>query len=473
MKKIHIFLWAVLLVGMTTVYSQTEQDADNNTSFLPKSTPPAPETFAMTKYGDVPIDEFNGKVNLNVPVFEYKVGMLSVPVSVNYYGAGVKVNDIPTQVGINWTLNAGGVIGREIKGQPDEEVDRLTLSLLQVMNLNGEDCSTEAQQLRAIIDNKNLDKENDLFSFNFLGYSGSFFLNDTFDPVLTKDDQELLIEIVGGQTDKRERLRVGKTFMITAPDGVKYYFGGTSASEDSAMMVRNNGNADINAIGGITSFYLFKIEHPLNGTILLDYETTASHSVPISINYFKVKKEINEGTLLSLDGNEQQACPGLPQSDTTTSFGDSMTQHYIVNEKMVKKIYSPETGDYVLFNRDLYDSAVSFKKVLKSIEYFKGSNVFQKASFEYTGLSPLNLHRFFLTKVDFNNHISNMDAKREAYIFEYNDPTALPLINSYSKDILGYFNNALNVNLYPRFAFENQNGNPDRVSNFEFASKVC
>ena len=472
MKTIHIYLWALLLGGMATVYSQTVEDVDKNKSFIPNSTPPAPEAFAMTKYGDVPVDEFNGKVNLSVPITEYKAGMLSVPVSVNYNGAGVKVADTPTQVGINWTLNAGGLISREIKGQPDEVVDKLTIPLTQVMALNQPDCSTEAQQLRAIIDNKNIDKENDIFNFNFLGYSGSFFLNDTFDPVLTKNDQELRIEIVGAQTDKRERLRVERTFLITTPDGVKYYFGGTSAWEDSAMMIRNNGNPDLNSIGGITSFYLYKIEHPLNGTILLDYETTSPHYVPINMNYFRIHKSIDQEAFEILDAEEETyGCPGLPETAVSISGGDTQTQHFIVNERMVKKIYSPDNPDYILFNRDLYDSAMSFKKVLKSIEYYKGANVFQKVSFEYIGLAPLNIFRFFLTKVDFNNHVNGMDNKREAYVFEYNDPTALPGIHSYSKDVLGFFNDKPNIDLYPHFPMENQESAPDRTSDFTYASK--
>lgn len=470
MKIIHIFLCALLFGSMTTVYSQTQEDVDKNKSFIPNSTPPAPEAFAMTKYGDVPVDEFNGKVNLSVPITEYKAGMLSVPISVNYNGAGVKVADIPTQVGINWTLNAGGLISREIKGQPDEVVDKLTLSLTQILALNQEDCSTEAQQLRAIIDNKNLDKENDIFNFNFLGYSGSFFLNDTFDPVLTKNDQELRIEIFGSQIDKRERLRVERTFLITTPDGVKFYFGGTSAWEDTAMMIRNNGNPDLNSIGGITSFYLYKIEHPLNGTILLEYETTSPHYVQLDFNYFKIKKTMEDWMAALVETGEAN-CPGVPPTNNAISYGDTQTQHYIANERMVKKIYSPDSGDYILFNRDLYDNAKSFKKVLKSIEYYKGTNVFQKVSFEYIGLVPLNIHRFFLTKVDFNNHVSNMDSKREAYVFEYNDPMALPAINSYSKDVLGFFNDKDNVNLYPRFPEENQNYAPDRTSDFTYASK--
>jgi YD repeat-containing protein len=471
MKTIYIYLWALLLGSIpTTVYSQSEEEINENKAFLPNSTPPAPEAFAMTKYGDVPVDEFNGKVDLNVPIFEYKAGMLTIPISADYYGAGVKISDIPTQVGINWTLNAGGLISREIKGQPDEVLDKLSLTLNQIVALNQADCSTEAEQLRAIIDNKNLDKENDIFNFKFLGYSGSFFLNDNFDPVLTKNDQELRIEIYGAQPNKSQRLREGKTFLITTPDGIKFYFGGESASEDSAMRIITNGTVDIFSVGGITSFYLYKIEHPVNGTILLDYHTSSLRKVPTNTNYFKVRKTVDDFAV-SHALNTWYNCPGLPISNVSYSSGYTLTEHWISNEKMIQKIYSPDTGDYILFTRDEYPTAMNFKRVLKRIEYFKGGVVFKKVDFEYSGLAPLNLHRFFLTKIDFNNHITGMDNKRESYVFEYNAPSDLPTLNSTSIDVLGYFNNKSNIDLYPRFPDESQNTAPDRTSNFIYASK--
>ena len=89
---------------------------------LPEITPPSPEAYELTKYGDVPINEFTGMVSLNIPLYSLRAGQLEMPISLNYAGAGVKVDQLSTMTGINWTLSAGGLIARTIYDIPEQAV---------------------------------------------------------------------------------------------------------------------------------------------------------------------------------------------------------------------------------------------------------------------------------------------------------------------------------------------------------------
>lgn len=461
-NKITIQLLLVLGLFSITTFGQ---NTNNLKVDLPNFTPPTPEAFAITKYGDVPVDEFNGKVNLSIPIYQYQVGKLTLPISLNYNGAGVKVNDIATQTGINWTLDAGGVISREIRDIADEEAlfnnRRVNITNQQLYYLNQADCSSGAGQIRTYVD-QDYDTEVDVFRFHFANYSGSFYLDNNFIPVMVKNEQHLKIEIVGS-------LYADKTFVITDPNGIKYYFGGATAAESTRSRVGNQNQ--LNA-GGVTSFYLYKIEHPVNGTILLEYYINPNiYQIPLSNNY--------STTRMTGKGEDPMGC-AIPLPD---SHNHSVMMNSVYYNKLIKRIYNPDNSDVVLFNRTAIDN-LNFKTVLNSVEIKKNNTLYSKVDLEYSGLeSPTTAKRFFLTKVSFNKDFQSSGGsgqKYEVYKMDYNDPDALPSRTSWDIDILGYYNYAPqnppfyphNTTLSPCFPGEYASSNcPNRNAYFPSASK--
>ncbi|MEO8235548.1 MAG: hypothetical protein ABI549_09060 [Flavobacterium sp.] len=437
------------------------QDQNKLKVDLPNFTPPTPEAFAITKYGDVPVDEFNGKVNLSIPISEYQIGRLKLPISLNYNGAGVKVNDIATQTGINWTLDAGGLVSREIRDLADEQAffnnRRINLTEAELLNLNQADCTSGAGQLRSYLD-QDYDTEVDIFRFHFLNYSGSFYLDNNFIPVMVKNEQHLKIEIIGS-------LYSDKTILITDPNGVKFYFGGLNASESTQSRSINGSFSQQNA-GGVTSFYLYKVEHPVNGVILLEYDTKPTYELPLSISYSLTRTTIVDG----YENTSNGPCP--PYSPDSASSSSSINS--IFNQKLIKRIYNLTTTDEILFNRTSIDN-MNFKTVLNSIEIKKNNVLFSKIDLEYIGLeNPSTAKRFFLNKVSFNKDFqasNGLGKKYEVYRLEYNSPDALPARFSKKIDMLGYFNNSNNTTLIPCFPNSGSVVCPNRNANFEFASK--
>ena len=63
---------------------------------------------------------YNGNPSINIPLHTLVANDISVPVGLSYTATGVKINDLGTEMGTNWTLNNGGAITRSVNGLPDE-----------------------------------------------------------------------------------------------------------------------------------------------------------------------------------------------------------------------------------------------------------------------------------------------------------------------------------------------------------------
>src|SRR6185436_10610536 len=61
-------------------------------------------------------------------------------------------------------------------------------------------------------------------------------------------------------------------FLITDPNGVKYYFGGSGATEETYSNNTAYANTLPHPIYIKTAYYLTKIEHPVNGVITFTYD---------------------------------------------------------------------------------------------------------------------------------------------------------------------------------------------------------
>jgi hypothetical protein len=88
---------------------------------LQVNVPAAPEAEAFKEYVDVPVNEYTGVANINIPLYTLSEKGMSVPVSLSYHPGGIRVSEEATWVGLDWSLNAGGVITREIRDKDDFE----------------------------------------------------------------------------------------------------------------------------------------------------------------------------------------------------------------------------------------------------------------------------------------------------------------------------------------------------------------
>lgn len=87
---------------------------------LPKIIPPSPTVQNFMRYGEIPVDYSTGVPNINIPLYTVKGKKLVLPISLSYHASGIKVNDISSEVGLGWVLNAGGIVSRTINDIKDE-----------------------------------------------------------------------------------------------------------------------------------------------------------------------------------------------------------------------------------------------------------------------------------------------------------------------------------------------------------------
>lgn len=475
--KFKIKLGFIVLLLSTKLFSQDENLR------LPNITPPSPEAYAMTKYADLQANEFNGMVNYSQNLYTYKAGNLELPITINYSGSGVKVDDLPTWVGINCTLSAGGIITRVIKDIADESaVERRYLTNDQVTfyTTNTIDGTSAGAYMRAVASNNQIDSELDIFQFSFAGYSGSFYLDSLWNAKLLKDDSHLKIDVVS-----KAQLYNDKYIYITTPDGVKYTFGGSTATEDTTLRYVVDGSVQPDTFQGTTAFYLVSIEHPIYGNIQFEYIQSLGQQIIVTQKTQKRSKVItsNGGGNCATDSSVPQ-CANTRNENLQIGSLTTVSSR-VINPKYLKKIYSFSNPETINFISDSVDN-MYFKRVLKGIVVYKDTMPFKTIDFEYQGFQSGGgfgyqdiSKRFFLHKIIFdkdNEFSPNTQSGRrnEVFTFDYDGYASIPPRFSYSQDFAGYYNgisNTTGIPKHPEFQIIGSQNFADRTPDFNFASK--
>jgi YD repeat-containing protein len=78
-----------------------------------------PDVSSFQKVNFLPVSNYTGRANIDIPFYNIDLGGLSIPISLSYNTGGVKANDVASAVGLNWSLNAGGMISKIVKGVDD------------------------------------------------------------------------------------------------------------------------------------------------------------------------------------------------------------------------------------------------------------------------------------------------------------------------------------------------------------------
>jgi hypothetical protein len=190
----------------------------------------------------VQVDPNTGQASMNIPIWTVNSGDLAYPISLNYLGGGVKVNDTEQTAGMNWSISNPGVVYREVRGLPDDfvgpkagvtndtrngwlhgSVARLINNFSPAADANLTTCSDEIADwntLNSFAYNYDYDTEPDIFSFSAPGLSG-VFLFDKNKNIVTAPYQDLKIQTFRSATDS-----LIYQIVITSNEGVKYTFQG-------------------------------------------------------------------------------------------------------------------------------------------------------------------------------------------------------------------------------------------------------
>ena len=412
---------------------------------LPTVIPPSPDASAMTKHVDIPTNNYTGIPNISIPIHTIKTRELSVPISLSYHASGVKVDDIPAWVGMNWSLNYGGIINRTIKGKADESNGGyLTYSVFEIekdydnnnpliLPLTDDYCelgnwtfpyADEVSEMTTSINRiaaNMIDGQPDVFSFSFNGYSGKFYF-DTDGEIVLFSEQDLFIE------DPFIANNEIKQWTVVTGDGTKYIFG----SESINGIEYSGHEADIEIYP--SAWYITKIISA-DGSDDINY--TYYDPQNNETQYWYLKENVANGE------NNYNYMPG--------------DQEY--NVIKVKKIFPEEiqfhNSSKIVFNRASCNGSVL--QSLNSIEVW--SEGIKKLTYELTyhehqllgdGLAPDD--KFSLETLVVKD---NSGKTRNLYEFTY-DEQLLPPRGSFEQDLWGYYNGQINNEwLVPTIVQEN------------------
>ena len=87
---------------------------------LPQIIPPSPNAAELGKYASIPVSTYTGVPQISIPLHEVNEREVNLPISLSYHASGIKVNEYSTYVGMNWSLQAGGVITQSVQGLKDD-----------------------------------------------------------------------------------------------------------------------------------------------------------------------------------------------------------------------------------------------------------------------------------------------------------------------------------------------------------------
>jgi len=396
----RLILNIILLITLNMLgFSQDEPQ-------LPEITPPSPTAYELGKYGQIPVGEFTGTPNVNIPLYEYKTRNLSVPISLSYSSNGIKVDQMETNVGLGWSLNVGGVVTRIIRDQPDELNDVFFPE--EELNNVALNSPTAIDYFELVLQNT-ADSETDLYMYNFNGYSGKMVFKKNRVPLLIPHNN-LKVEVIQNGTIQG--------FYITTPDGIKYEF---TEVETSTSRLRTSAGHQPPGPTAPSAWYLTKIVHPLGDEIYFSY-------VPFSKSYTTSQSQ----SLKVPHSNIMPTCSGAPPALDGYEESPVANHDLTISGKAIQTISSnvPATGT-ITFNGSQKVSSIVVKD--------EQNTIIENFNFNYLTTSNL---RTFLTSIQYK------DPKKQ-YAFEYVDTAGLVERLSFSQDHWGYYNGANNLHLFP------------------------
>lgn len=168
-----------------------------------------PNVAEYQKIGTYQMNYSTGVPNIEIPIYTITIGNFKLPISLKYHASGIKVQEVPTSVGLGWMLSAGGCISVDVKGKRDTE---------QSLYASNEE-EFESLSLGTMLDIITLgsDSERDTYNYTFPGHSGSFRYSQSDDSIRTIPYDPIRVDSLGTR-------QYFKGYRITDTEGNKFYF---------------------------------------------------------------------------------------------------------------------------------------------------------------------------------------------------------------------------------------------------------
>ena len=201
-----------------------------------------PEVYSFKQQAFSPVSYYTGQANISIPLYEIQTNEISIPITLDYIGGqGLQAINPYSSVGLGWRLTAGGAITRTINEVPDESIGIGGIPLTGFFNyvpavapITNDYVRNHAYSL--LTDDglghysftSNYEYAPDIFTFSFLGYSGSFVMG--YDGNFQVSSKDIVKVTKLNPSFSVGNLGMTMQFMLTANDGTIFTFGSTLGS---------------------------------------------------------------------------------------------------------------------------------------------------------------------------------------------------------------------------------------------------
>ncbi|MDJ1493703.1 hypothetical protein QNI19_12240 [Cytophagaceae bacterium DM2B3-1] len=422
----------VLIFGVVSfkgMAQDTPEKGANQLNF--QVIPPGPEASALGSFVDIPASLYTGKASIGFPVYTLKSGSLTLPISLDYNSSGVKVEDISPFTGSNWSLQAGGMISRSIRGFADEDGNGYFSQVVKDLFLSTGPFDDNSLACRSVsqdntrygnLESGLYDLQPDSWFFNFGGYSGRIVFTHDKEPIFIPRQNLTVIQLPFKSDGTIQN------WIIKDEKGTTYTFaqkGRTKVTNTCQKQLSPSGHP----VDSPTTWQLVGIESASTLDKIefeYDYETLT----------YSVFTSQNDRHIL-LKNNQKD--PGFKAGLSAPCYST-----FKVIESKLSKVTS-SSGYTITFIRDMVNprTDVSGGYRLQKIEvkykdtFVKGYELFHTTEGEYLMLNAIK---------QYDNSGSYMEPGTKYTYF----PGILHHgRSSFSRDHWGYFNDADNKSLIP------------------------
>jgi YD repeat-containing protein len=462
---------------------------------LPNFIPPSPTVSALMKFEEVPVSNYTGIPDISIPLFSSPTHAKDINFNLELkYHSGVGANDRASDVGLGWSLFAGGTISRIVRGLPDEilinenRVEKCrrgiyhntgvaysnnyylysseiaNSSQLYYKNANEltNDQTNKGNEFIWSAANNNIyDTEHDLWQFNFFGNSGRFYVkkNTTTNLLEIKALDEYRVKIINLYSTINNNPFIPIGFIIYDEKGYKYVFDiiergqnkfaisttrsvittstdSPSYGESPGYGYENTSNIHADKIYN-SAFHLSKVYNP-NGEKIIDYTFKNEDYIE--------SYTISTITTTNINNSAQALIDGCKELDPlSTTYNNNVTIYTKKIDKINVVGYSNIEFNYQKGRLDDNINLKSQTAFLNSITIKDNNNNFiKKINLEFDYSNILNI-RMILKKIKSQDLLGNSELISE-FIYKTNS-TEDKIVG---KDYWGFFNliNPCEVNTF-------------------------
>ena len=393
-----------------------------------------PEAWRFHQYSFSEVNKNTGKANIELPIYEVKIGRMSVPIKLIYNSTGIKVEDQASYVGTGWDLIAHGRVTRKIMGGMNDLVSYHHGQNDYYMYGYQKKGNKDYDHLMSI------DQAPDLFMCSAPGLNSRFIFSQS-GAAKFLDDRNLILESKSIIEDISYTSALNHHYYIQVDDysefsiingsGVQYTF----SKSESGQIENSNWSGSQN----VSSWLLTEMKD------LLSNQTISFEYVDIGM--------VNGGPTYNFSNIINKVGCGCTDDHFDTSY--SWTE----NAKRLSKIVWQEGSvefEYNFARLDCQESEIN-NKGLSSIKVFDNdTNKIRDFEFVHSFFSSpggeagdLFYKRLKLDRlIEYNKDRSNS----KEFDFEYY-PGNLPNRRSKEQDLWGYYNDNNATSLLPRLYF--------------------